>query len=330
MKMQSRAAALAAALALGTQAFVSVSAAGAAEKYSVDKRVELSGAGRWDYISVDTVRHRVFIARSDHLDVVDADSGALVGSIPGLAGVHGAVFAQDLKLGFASNGRSDTITVFDLDTLKPMKEIKVSGSNPDALLYHAKSRRLYAFNGKTANASVIDATTLAEVKTIALGGKPEAASSDDARIFVNIEDNATLAVIDAATAAVQATWPLAGCADPTGLAYDALRARVFSVCANGKMVVTDAATGLRVAEAPIGAGPDGAEYDAAGRNVLSSNGKSGTLTVIHQDDADHYAVTANVATGPGARTMALDPQTRRIYLPTVAAEKFTVLMVAPH
>jgi len=306
-------------------------AAGAAgaTTYAVDQRFELAGAGRWDYISIDPVRHRVFIARSDHIDVVDAATGAAVGSIADTAGVHGAVFAEALKLGFASNGRSNTITVFDLETLKPLKEIKISGSNPDALLYHAKTQRLYAFNGKTGNASVIDAKKLEEVKTIALGGKPEAPASDDAHIFVNIEDTSRLAVIDAASGTV-ISWNLAGCDSPTGLAYDAQHARLFSVCANRRMVVTDAVSGKRVAEVAIGEGPDGAEYDAVGRNVFSSNGKSGTLTVVHQDDADHYSVTGDVPTAKGARTIALDPQSRHVFLPTVVADKFTVLVAAPH
>ena len=226
--------------------------------------------------------------------------------------------------------------------------IDVPGLNPDAILYGPVFKRVYTFNGRSRDVTVIDAVGLRVLSTIALGGKPEVAVTDGAgHIFVNLEDTAEIVMIDEATSQVRSRWPLAPCAEPTGLAIDAEHRRLFSVCANQTMVVLDATTGRLVAQVQIGDAPDGAGFDAALGLVFSANG-DGSLTVVHEDGPDRYAVVATVATQKRARTMSLDPATHRIYLvsadfgaapqPTPADRKprapmlartFTVLVVAP-
>ena len=297
--------------------------------YEVSARYSLEGAGKWDFISLDIVRNRLFVTRGDHVDVLNAATGELVGTIADTAGVHGVAFAQALKIGFTSNGKADSVTVFNLDTLKPLRTVKVSGANPDALLYHEATQHLYTFNGKTANVSVIDAKTFEVVSTIEVGGKPELPATDGRRLFVNLEDKSTIAVIDMASGKVTANWRLTDCGNPTGLAFDAKQARLFSVCDNQKMIVTNAKTGKQVAVVPIGLGPDGTAYDETTKTVFTSNGKDGTVTVVQQKDADHYQVVATVQTEKGAKTLAYDATSKRLYLPTVVADKFTVLVVSP-
>ena len=293
------------------------------------QRWDLGAASRYDYTDIDPVRQRLFLTRGDHVQVLDLATGKQQGEIAATRGVHGVAFAQDLKLGFTSNGGANSVTVFELDTLKVRKEVPVSGQNPDAILYEPVSHKLYTFNGKSKDVSVLDAASMTAVATIKVGGKPEFAVADGAgRIFVNIEDKADLVVIDVASNSVSATWHLAGCEEPTGLAYDARHARLFSVCQNRKMIVTDATSGRQVAQLTIGEHPDAVVFDPASATVYSSNG-AGTISVIGQSDADHYQVKATLTTAKGARTMAMDYAGGRIYLPFVADQQFNVVVVKP-
>ena len=281
---------------------------------SVHERWALGGQGGWDLLACDGATHRLFITRSDRVDVIDADTGTPIGTIAHTDGVHGVALASDLGRGYTSNGRANSITIFDMKTLEPLQEIKVDGQNPDAILYDPATKRVFTFNGRSSNASAFDARTGKAAGTIALGGKPELAVADArGHIFVNIEDKAELAAIDSRSLRVTAHWPLAGCEEPTGLALDARRGRAFSVCQNQKMVVTDTGDGHQVASVPIGKGPDGAAFDAVRSLVYSSNG-DGTLTVVHEDDPRHFSVVENVTTQKSARTLALDEKTHRIFL----------------
>jgi len=280
------------------------------------QRFALGGAGGWDDLAVDSGGNRLYLSRHDRVTVVDTASGKVVGEVPNTDGVHGIALVPALHLGFASDGKADAVTVFDLKTLKALDTIKVTGKDPDAIIYDPASRRVIAFNGDSSNATLIDPATRKVVGTIALDGTPEFARSDEhGRVFVNIEDKGELAEIDPKAAAVVATWKLADCADPSGLAFDAVHRRLFSVCQNHKMVVTDADTGKQVAAVVIGAGPDGAAFDAKRGLVFSPNGKDGTLTIVHEDDADHYSVVATVPTQKSARTVVLDESAHRLYLP---------------
>jgi DNA-binding beta-propeller fold protein YncE len=286
--------------------------------YGVVARYEIGGAGGWDYVSVDEKRHRLYVSRGDHVQVVDTISGKVAGDLPGTAGVHGIAIAGDLGLGFTSNGRADTVTVFDLDTLAVVDTIKVTGSSPDAILYEPFSKRVLTFNGRSANVTAIDAKTRKVIGTLAVSGKPEFAVTDGhGRVFVNIEDRNAVAVIDMAAFTVARQWSLGSCDSPTGLAIDRRRERLFSVCGNEKMIALDARTGSVLQELAIGAGVDGVEFDAGPGLVFSSNG-DGTVTVVKADEAGRYSVAETVATQKRARTLALDSTTHRIYLPTAS------------
>ncbi|HEV7817346.1 MAG TPA: hypothetical protein VGP06_19875 [Janthinobacterium sp.] len=304
-------------------------APGPAPGYAIVQRWSLGEPGKWDYADVDPVRHRLFITRGDRVQVLELPSGKVAGEIAGTGGVHGVAFAQDLKLGFTSNGRDNSVSVFDLDTLKVKQVVKIAGANPDAILYEAASHKLYTFNGKSEDVSVFDAASMKPLATIKAGGKPEFAVADNAgKIYFNNEDKAEIEVIDVAGDKLVASWPLPGCTEPSGIALDPARMRLFSVCQNKVMVVTDARDGHHVADVAIGAHPDAAIYDAAGATVLASNG-DGTLSVIRQADADHYAPAIQVVTEKGARTMAIDRAGKQIFLPTLVDKVFTVLVAAP-
>jgi len=302
----------------------------AASGYGVVQRIELGGAGKWDLTALDAQRRRLYVSRGDHVDVVDTVLSKKIGEIPGTAGVHGIAFDQERKLGYTSNGKADSITVFDLDTLAVKGQLAVSGSNPDVILYDGGTNAIVTMNGKSRDVSVIDAALGKTVRTIAVPGKPEFAILDGGRLYVNIEDANSLAVVDVVAGKVVQTWKLPNCEEPTGLAFDAANSRLFSACGgNGRMVVVDSRSGAFVANLPIGMGADGAAYDARRKLLFSSNGKDATLTVIAQEDADHYSVSANLPTAKGARTMALEPDTGRIFLPTPNDGNFLVLVVAP-
>jgi DNA-binding beta-propeller fold protein YncE len=286
-------------------------------KFEVLQRWKLGGAGGWDYLTVDSGARRLYISRGTRVDVVNTDSGKVVGSIPDTQGVHGIALANGLNRGYASNGRANSVTVFDLDTLKITQEVPVPGKNPDAILFDPSSKHVFTFNGASKDATVLDAATMAVIGTIPLPDKPEFAADDGhGRIFVNIEsDPGQLVVIDGKTLTVKNTWVMPGCDSPTGLAIDTVRNRLFSVCDGRVMAVTDSMTGKQVARVPIGEHPDAAAYDAKRALAFSSNGE-GTLSIVRQDSADRYTVAANLSTQPGARTMALDLGTGKIYLAT--------------
>jgi len=289
--------------------------------YHVVKTIPIGGAGRWDYDVVDSTARRVYVSHSTHVAVLDADSGAIVGDIPGTSGVHGIALAPDLGRGFTSNGKANTVTIFGLQTLKTISTVKSGGLNPDAIFYDAGSKRVFVFNGRSANAIAIDAADGKVAGMIPVGGKPEFAAGDDqGHVFVNIEDKSQLLEIDAQKLSVLHHWPLTGCKEPSGLAIDQKNRRLFSVCGNKKMMVVDADTGKVVATPAIGEDPDAAGFDPGTQLVFSSNGESGDLTVIHQDSADKYTVVENVPTKKYARTMAIDLKTHNIFLPIAEFE----------
>ena len=320
----------------------------AATARSVEHRWPVTGPGGWDYLTLDPASRRLYVTRGDRVVVVDADEGKVVGEIGGTQGVHGVALAPDLGRGFTSNGRDNSVTVFDTKTLKTLEQVKIDAQNPDAILYEPSSKRVFTFNGRSANVSVLDGATGKVAGTIAVSGKPEFAVHDDnGRIYVNIEDKGELAVIDAKTMKVAVSWRLRDCEEPTGLAIDVAQHRLFSVCQNGKMIVSDSADGRQVASVPIGKGPDGAAFDAERALVYSSNGE-GTLTIVHEDDADHFSVVDTVATQKSARTLALDPRTHRVFLaaagfgeapkptaeqpkprPPMLPDSFVILVVGP-
>jgi YVTN family beta-propeller protein len=284
--------------------------------YAVRATYPLAGPGRWDLLAVDPARHHLFVTRSDHVQVMDTASGELLATIDGTDGVHGIAIAPSLGRGYATNGRSNTVTEFDLATLQRVRDIPVSGQSPDAALFDEASGHVFVMNARSNNASVLDPASGREIATIAFDGNPELAASDGhGHVFVNIEDQGKVDDIDAETLQVLHSWPLPGCEEPSGLALDADHARLFSVCQNGVMAITDANTGRQVARIDIGEGPDGAAFDPQAQLAFSPNGKSGTLTLVHEDDPEHFHVVQTLATQASARTIALDPASHQLYLP---------------
>jgi YVTN family beta-propeller protein len=285
--------------------------------YHVAKTFKLGGEGGWDYLTVDSKARRVYISRGTHVMVVDADSGAVVGDIPNTNGVHGIAIASDMDKGFISDGRDNTVTIFDLKTLKVLGTA-TTGKNPDAIIYDPASKRVFTFNGASNDTTAIDAKTGTVAGTIALGGKPEFAVADEkGHVFVNIEAKSEIIQFDANKLTVENHWPIAPGEEPSGLAIDRKHRRLFSVCSNKLMVVVNADDGKVITTLPIGAGTDAAGFDPETGFAFSSNGE-GSLTVAHEDSPDKFVVVENVPTLRRARTMALDTKTHQVY--TVTAE----------
>lgn len=288
----------------------------ASSGYHLSKTIPLGGAGQWDYCLVDKDARRLYVSHGTEVVVVNVDSGEKVGTIPDTPGVHGIALAQDLGRGFTSNGRADSVTIFDLKTLETINTLKINGHNPDAIYYDAASKRVFTFNGRSKDVTAINAGDGSVVGNFGVGGKPEfAAGAGDGHIFVNIEDTSELLEIDAQKLGVLHRWPLAPCKEPSGLAMDIKNRRLFSVCGNNIMVVVNAETGKVVATPKIDEDPDAAGFDPETRLVFSSNGESGNLTVIQQDSSDKYTVLENVPSKKYARTMAIDEKTHNIFLP---------------
>ncbi|MGE5345175.1 MAG: YncE family protein, partial [Acidithiobacillales bacterium] len=284
--------------------------------YAVQSRFAVGGEGGWDYLVADDAAKRLYVTRGTHVTVLGLESGKPVGEIPDTAGVHGVALAPELKRGYTSNGRAGTVTVFDLATLKREAEIRVTGENPDAILFEPVTKRVFTFNGGSANATAISAPSGEVVGTIAVGGKPEFAVSDaSGRIYVNIEDKAEIAVIDAKKLVVEKRWPVAGCSNPTGLALDEKSSRLVVGCGNRVAAVVSTADGKLLAAVPTGSGTDGVAFDPGTGLAFVSNGE-GTLTVIRETSPGAFTAVQNVETRRGARTVALDPRTHRLYLPT--------------
>jgi DNA-binding beta-propeller fold protein YncE len=282
--------------------------------YHTLNSLPVGGAGGWDYVTLDASAKRLYVPRSDRVLVLDLE-GKSVGLVPGTDGVHGVALASGLDRGFTSNGRSNTITIFKLSTLEVLAQVKATGEGPDAILFDPFTNRVFSFNGRGKNATVIDAAKGEVVGTIPFGHKPEFAATDNqGHVFVNLEDSAEVAVIDAKQLTIEKKWSLKPIEDPTGMALDLQHNRLFIVGGNKLMAVVDAKTGKLLATPAIGAGADAAAYDAELGLAFSSNGE-GTLTVVRQEGPDRYTVLEQVPTKRGARTMALDPSSHRIYLP---------------
>src|ERR1044071_6629803 len=286
----------------------------AATGYHITGEIKVGGEGGWDYLTVDSAARRLYVSHAMHVVVVDLDGNKVVGDIPNTPGVHGIAIASELNRGFISNGRGNNVTIFDLKTLKPVGTVQ-TGENPDSIRYDASSGRVFAFNGRSKSATAIDAKGGTVVGTITLPGKPEFSVADGkGKVYVNSEDTSEIFEIDAAKATVRKKYSLQPCEEPSGLAIDAKNRRLFSVCANRVMAVSDPDAGKVLATPAIGAGSDGAAFDAGTGYAFSSNG-DGTLTVVQQTGGK-WEVLENIATQRGARTIAVDDKTHKVYMPT--------------
>ena len=287
-----------------------------AADYTVARTWRIGGTAGWDTLALQDTGSRLFVSRTDHVDVVDTRSGRLVGTIPHTVGVHGIAFAPALNRGFTSNGQSNTVSVFELDTLRVIQELPVTGMQPDAIFYEPQHNYIITSNHESADLTVFDAGALRQIATVKLPAPPESIAADGSgHLYVNINSApGKLVLLDAKTLGVRAKWPLKDCANPTAINLDAPNHRIFSVCANQVVAVTDSVSGKAIARIVIGRGSDGIGFDPDLGLLFTANGIDGTLTVIHQDSADDYRVLATVTTQVSARTMVLDPATHRIYL----------------
>jgi YVTN family beta-propeller protein len=294
--------------------------------YEITKKIEIPGQGSWDYLTVDEAARRLYVSHGTQVEVLDVDSGTIVGKIPNTLGVHGIAIAPDLGRGFASNGQSSTVTVFDLKTLKPIAEVAV-GRKPDAIIYDPATSRVFAFNGGDNSASVISAADAKVVGTIDLGGGPEFAASDgNGFVFDNLEDESQVLKIDSHKLTVEKRWPTAPCQSPSSMAMDKANRRLFIGCRSRVMAVMNADTGQVITTLPIGDHVDATAFDPETRLIFNSNGE-GTVSVVREETPDKYSAVQTVKTLPRAKTMALDPKTHRLFLSTAEAGQFEVLVV---
>jgi DNA-binding beta-propeller fold protein YncE len=286
--------------------------------YHLAKKVTLGGEGGWDYLLADSANQRVFISRGTHTMVVDAADGKVLGDIPNTLGVHGIALAPEFNRGFTSNGRANTVTIFDLRTLQTIGEVKVNAENPDSIVYDPASKRVFTFNGRSGNSTAIDAKSGEVAGMVPLGGKPETAQADGAgHIYVNIEDKGQIVAFDSEALKVLNTWSIAPCEEPSGLAFDVEHKRLFAGCGNKIMAVVDSTNGKVVTTVPIGEGVDANGFDPGTGFAFASCG-DGTLTIVHEDSPDKYTVADMIQTQRGARTMTVDTKTHNVY--TVTAE----------
>ena len=301
-------------LGLGVLLAATVASA-AGSGYHVMKTYTLGGDGGWDYLTADASSRRLYISRGTHVVVVDLDTGKQVGEVADTPGVHGIALATDLGKGFVSNGKDNSVSIFDLKTLATTSKVKV-GENPDAILYDSATKRVFTFNGRSQDASAIDAEKGTALGTIKLGGKPEFAVSDGkGGVWVNIEDTSELLAIDPVKLEVKSRWPLKPCESPSGLSMDRKDRRLFVGCDNKMMAIVNADNGKIVTTLPIGDGVDATAFDEEAGLAFASCGE-GVLTIIKDESPDKFSVLENVKTQNGARTLALDEKTHNVIVVT--------------
>lgn len=290
------------------------STAAAQKPFRVQGNWTIGGSGGWDYLTADPGAHRLYVTHGTQVEVLDTNSGKVIGKIDGLQGIHGVALDDTGKFGYISDGRAGAVVVFERADLKKLDSIPV-GTNPDGIVFEPVTKTVWAFNGRSSNVSVIDTATRKVIATIALPGKPEFPVADGkGTIFDNIETKNSIVRLDAKTKTLTATWPLKNCEAPSGMAIDTAGRRLFTVCDSKTMNVVDANSGKILATPAIGDSPDAAGYDAAHKLAFSSNGE-GTLTVVDASK-NTYPVIQSLATQKGARTMSFDSGTERIYLIT--------------
>jgi len=294
--------------------------------YSVIKKIPIPGQGSWDYLAVDEAARRLYVSHGTEVEVLEVDSGAIVGKIENTLGVHGIAIAPEIGRGFVSDGQSSVVTIFDLKTLQTIAEVP-TGKKPDAIIYDPATSRVFAFNGGSNSATVIEAADGKVAGTVDLGGGPEYAAADGAGyVFDNLEEESLVLKINSRTLKVEQRWPTAPCASPSSMAMDRTNHRLFIGCRSHVMAVMDADSGKVITTLPIGDHVDATAFDPGTRLVFNSNGE-GTVTVIRQDSPDQYSIVETVKTLPRAKTMALDPKTHQLFLSTAESGQFEVLVV---
>jgi len=283
--------------------------------YSFEKKIPLPGNSGYDYLSIDSINHHLFVTHGTSVNVIDLVTEQPIGSIDNMKGVHGVAVVNEMNRGFISDGKDDAVVVFDLATFKVIKTIKLTGKKPDAIIYDPFSKKVLAFCGDSNNACIIDINSLAQTGTVELGGAPEFAVADGkGLVYNNLEDKSSLVVIDTKQMKVTHTYSLAPCGGPTGMALDGANQRLFTACRENKgMSVVDINSGSVIATIPIGAGVDAVAYDASNKLIFCSNG-DGTTTIIRQYNPNKYSVIQTLATQQRAKTLALNKSNHKLYL----------------
>ena len=282
--------------------------------YRIVREIPIGGEGGWDYLIVEPATHWLFVSHATKIVVADASTGKLVGEIPDTPGVHGIALAPDLGRGFTSNGRANSSTIVDLKTLKPLGTVP-TGANPDSIRYLPDRKEVWTFNHTGQSITAFEAMTGKIVSTIDIGGVLEEAVEDPSvnRVYVNVEDKGAIAVVDTIRHTLVATWPIAGCEGPTGMAFDAKHHLLLSAC-DGTMAVTDSRSGKAVTSFPIADGVDGNGFDPATGLAFASS-STGVLTIAHEDAPNKFTVVQTAKTQPSGRTMWLEPSTHDVYVP---------------
>jgi YVTN family beta-propeller protein len=288
-------------------------------RYQVIKSFPIASSGGWDYIAVGPQNNRLYVSHGTQVNVLDETTGDSVGVIPNTTGVHGIAFVPSLGKGYTSNGRINTVSVFDLKTNQVLGQI-AAGQNPDAIMYDEFSKLIITCNGRSSDLSLIDPVTEKVVATIPVGGKPETAVSDGmGKLYVNIEDKSEIAEVDINSRSVTNRWTLSPSEGPTGLAMDVKTRRLFAGC-DKTLVIMDANNGKIIDRVTIGDGCDGVAFDPELKYVFASCGE-GKLSIVHEENADKFVLAADVPTKRSARTIAEDPRTHTAFLPAAEFEK---------
>jgi len=292
-----------------------VMATPAAGSYRLLQTLPVAGDEGWDHPTVDSVARRLYVTHGTHVVVMDVDSGKLVGKIDNTPGVHFTVIDPELDQGFISNGGAARLTIFNTKTLETIGQVNSTGENPGPMVFDPTTRRVFTFNLNSNNATVVDSKEGKVVGAFDLGGKPELVGTDGkGNVYANLVQKNVVLQIDAHKMTVSQTWPVAPCVGPRTMAVDQQNGRLFIGCANRRMAVLDSSSGRVVSSVPIGAGPDDSAYDSEAGLIYISNG-DGTVSIIRQESSDNYSVYETVKTAPGARNMALDLKTKRMFLP---------------
>ena len=293
---------------------IAVSALAAPPTYKIADKIKVGGEGGWDYVYVDSAAQRLYASHATKAIVIDLASGKVVGEIADTQGIHGIAIAPDLGRGFTSNGRENSVTIFDSKTLKVISKVMVPGKNPDSIIYEPVSKRIFTFNGGSKDATSIDAKTGMVLATFPVDGKPEFSQVDGkGHIYVNNEDKAEIYEIDAQKNAVLKHYSIAPCEAPSGLALDNAKRRLYSVCENKLMIISNPDTGKVLGMAPIGAGADGVAFDDG--YAYSSNGVDGNMTIVGETSPGKFEIVGTMPTQRSARTIGSDPKTHKLYLP---------------
>ncbi len=290
-----------------------VAAFAATPNYKVITKIKIGGGVRWDYAFVDSANHRLYVSHGTQTEVLDTTTDKLIGTIPDTKGVHGIAVANDLGRGFTSDGADNDVTVFDLKSLKVLSKVK-TGQNPDAIIYEPVSKLVLTFNGRSSDATIFDAKSGNVITaSLPLGGKPEFAQVDGkGHVYVNIEDKNEVVEIDAKSGVVSRRYSIAPCDGPSGLAMDPKK-RLYSVCGNKMMIVSDSVSGKVLASPAIGPGTDGVAFDDG--YAFSANGGDGTITMVGETSPGKFEALATIPTTRGARTIVADQKAHKLYLP---------------